>query len=207
MFKKIFKKNSEVMDLLVAWISISICFAIVLGNYSLLDYIVSKQFVFTWSGFFTNFGLSLLITATSFIVHELAHKYTGIHFGAQARFIMWPAFLFMGVALALLFGVVFVAPGAVYIFGKSHSNREDGITSMAGPVANLIMAGLFFIAAIFGAPAIIVSYGLAINLWIALFNLIPFGPLDGTKIIKWNPLVWGILIAIPIALMFAIGFF
>jgi len=200
-------KHSEIKDLIIAWIAISLCFAIVLGNYSLLDYITTKQFNFTWLGFFTNFGLSLIITATSFIVHELAHKYTGIHFGSQARFVMWPTFLIAGVFFAALLGFVFVAPGAVYIFGKAHSRKEEGITSMAGPLANLVMAVLFFIAAIFGAPMLIVSYGVFINLWIAFFNLIPFGPLDGAKIIRWNPLVWGALIAIPLILIFFSGIF
>ena len=201
------KQHSEISDLIIAWIGISICFAIVLGNYSLLDYIVTKKFAFTWAGFITNFGLSLIITATSFIVHEMAHKYTGIHFGAQARFVMWPTFLIAGVALAGIFGIVFVAPGAVYIFGKAHSIKEDGITSLAGPASNMIMAFLFFIAAMLGAPMLIVSYGVFINLWIAFFNLIPFGPLDGYKIIRWNPFVWGVMIAIPLILIFFSGIF
>jgi len=200
------KKNSEISDLLIAWIAISFCFAIVIGNYSLMDYI-TKRFVFTWGGFLTNFGLSLIITATSFIVHEMAHKYTGIHFGAQGRFVLWPVFLFFGVALAGIFGIVFVAPGAVYIYGKTYILKEDGIISLAGPASNLVMAALFFVAAIFGAPMLIVSYGLMINLWIAFFNLIPFGPLDGAKIIRWNPFVWGIMIAIPVFFMFILGVF
>jgi len=199
------KKDSEIYDLLIAWIAISFCFTIILGNYSLLDYI-NERFFFTWGEFITKFGLSLIITATSFIIHELAHKYTGIHLGAKARFVLWPTFLFFGVVLAGLLGIIFIAPGAVYIYGKAHSIKEDGITSMAGPASNLIMAALFFLAAIFGAPMLIVSYGLMINLWIAFFNLIPFGPLDGAKIIRWNPLVWGILIAIPVFFMFLLGF-
>lgn len=195
------KKNSEVFDLLIAWLAISLCFTIVLGNYSLLDYI-NKQFSFTLKGFFTNFGLSLIITATSFIFHELAHKYMGIHMGAHGRFIMWPAFLLGGIALAGVFGIVFVAPGAVYIFGKQHNIKEDGIISLAGPATNISMAILFFIAALFGAPTLIVSYGVFINLWIAFFNLLPFGPLDGAKIIRWNPIIWGIFIAIPLAVIY-----
>jgi len=31
------------------------------------------------------------------------------------------------------------------------------------------------------------------NLWLAAFNLIPFGPLDGLTIFRWNKLVWGVL--------------
>lgn len=201
-----FKKKSEANDLLISWLAISFCFTIVIGNYSLIDYL-TKNFIFTWKKFLLEFGISLIVTATSFIAHEMAHKYTGIHFGAEARFVMWPAFLIFGVALSGILGVIFIAPGAVYIFGKATNIKENGITSMAGPVTNLIMAFLFFIAALFGLPLIIVSYGLSINLWIAFFNLIPFGPLDGAKIIKWNAFVWGLLIAISVFSMYAIGFF
>jgi Zn-dependent protease len=38
--------------------------------------------------------------------------------------------------------------------------------------------------------------GARINIWLALFNLIPFGPLDGAKILKWNKGIWLITIAI-----------
>ena len=34
-----------------------------------------------------------------------------------------------------------------------------------------------------------------INTWLALFNLIPFGPLDGAKILRWNKGIWLITIA------------
>jgi Zn-dependent protease len=32
--------------------------------------------------------------------------------------------------------------------------------------------------------------GFSINGWLALFNLIPFGVLDGAKILQWNGIVW-----------------
>ncbi|MEM1760792.1 MAG: site-2 protease family protein, partial [Desulfurococcaceae archaeon] len=31
---------------------------------------------------------------------------------------------------------------------------------------------------------------LRINSWIALFNLIPLPPLDGSKVINWKPTLW-----------------
>lgn len=200
------KKKSEIHDLLIAWIAISFCFAIVIGNYSLIAYITNK-FSFTLKEFFINFGVSLIVTATSFIAHEMAHKYTGIHFGAQARFVLWLPFLLIGVFLAGIFGIIFIAPGAVYIYGKTNSVKENGITSLAGPVTNIVMAFLFFIGLLLGLPTIIISYGLIINLWIAFFNLIPFGPLDGAKIIRWNPFVWVVMITIPVISMFALGIF
>ena len=197
------KKHSEIKDLIIAWLAISFCFTIALGNYSVLDYFTNR-FSFTVIGFFTNLALSLLITATSFIVHELAHKYTAIHFGAQGQFVVWLPFLALAIVFSGLFGFIFVAPGAVYIFGKTLTIKEDGIISVAGPVANLSMGVLFFIAGLLNAPLLIVTYGVGINLWIAFFNLLPFGPLDGKKILTWNPLVWGLCIAIPILLLFVV---
>ena len=43
-----------------------------------------------------------------------------------------------------------------------------------------------------------VSY---INVFLALFNLIPFGPFDGLKIFRWKKEVWGLLIGLDIVLL------
>jgi Zn-dependent protease len=43
-----------------------------------------------------------------------------------------------------------------------------------------------------------------LNAWIVLFNLIPFGMLDGLKIFSWNKRVWTVAFAVSIALMAAI---
>jgi Zn-dependent protease len=36
--------------------------------------------------------------------------------------------------------------------------------------------------------------GFRINVFIALFNLLPFPPLDGSKVIEWDKKLWGLLI-------------
>jgi Zn-dependent protease len=38
-----------------------------------------------------------------------------------------------------------------------------------------------------------------INGWLAIFNLIPFGPLDGMKVMQWNRKVWLAALALAIA--------
>ena len=49
---------------------------------------------------------------------------------------------------------------------------------------------------------LIIGQGITINLWLALFNMLPLGPLDGGKVLAWNAAVWGVVIAIPAVLLF-----
>jgi Zn-dependent protease len=196
------KKYSELKDIVIAWLSISICFLFVLGGYTLFNSSFIKHFSLT--EFLMFLGLSLLVTGTSFILHELAHKYTAIHFGAKAMFVKWKSSLIFSVILAFLAGFVLVAPGAVYIFGKKLSIKQDGLVSLAGPVTNIIMGLIFLGLGALGLPQLIVAYGMFINFWIAGFNLLPFGPLDGKKIFLWNPVIWVITMAIPVLFIFVL---
>jgi Zn-dependent protease len=42
--------------------------------------------------------------------------------------------------------------------------------------------------------------GASFNAWIAMFNLLPFGVLDGQKIFDWNKIVWGCTMAVTMTL-------
>ena len=42
--------------------------------------------------------------------------------------------------------------------------------------------------------------GASFNAWIAMFNLLPFGVLDGQKIFDWNKVVWACTMASTMAL-------
>ena len=201
------KKYLELRDIVIAWLGISICFALVFGGYNVLNGFRNK-FIFDFANIFHYILVSLIVTGTAFILHELAHKYSAIYIGAKAQFIVWKNSLLFSIALAAIVGFVFVAPGAVYIFGKRLSIKEDGLTSLAGPAMNIIMAFLFMIIfIIIGSPqtgllTTIITYSIFANFWIALFNLIPIGPLDGKKIFTWNPAVWVIATAIPVLFLF-----
>ena len=90
-------------------------------------------------------------------------------------------------------GFIIIAPGAVYIHGNYISREQNGKISIAGPLTNIILAGLFFLLMQYSSSQILMVLGLlgfTVNSFLALFNLIPFSILDGAKVFRWNPLIW-----------------
>lgn len=153
---------------------------------------------------FTNIPLSFLAIATAFFCHELAHKYMGQRYGYWSEFRMFPQGLLFALFMGIFAGIVFAAPGAVQIFGRP-TREEGGIISAAGPATNVVIA-LFFTAIWLVTSGLISTIALfiaSINAFLAFFNLLPFGPLDGRKILAWRTEVWAVLIAISIGLFVA----
>jgi Zn-dependent protease len=141
--------------------------------------------------------ISFLVIGTGFLLHELGHKFTAQHFGLWAEFRAFPQGLIFALLFALIARVVFAAPGAVYI-GGGGSQRESGIISLAGPLTNI---GIALIALPFelldiGGIGWIAFLVFFINSFLALFNMFPFGPLDGRKVFRWNYLAFGLTIGI-----------
>lgn len=132
-----------------------------------------------------------------FVLHELAHKFVAMKFGAFAEFKMWPQGLILSL-ITSVFGFVFVAPGAVYIYASQITKTQNGLISLAGPLTNLILAFVFLGLEIFFPFKIALSYtplslwlfASKINIWLGIFNMIPIFPLDGSKIMDWNIFVW-----------------
>ncbi len=143
--------------------------------------------------------------ALSFFTHELAHKKVALSYGYRSYYRMWGK----GLILALLIGIMsngellFAAPGAVMIQTRNAGSEENGKISAAGPLTNLILAGLFYpFTLIPGLLSTIGQFGVFINLWLAIFNLLPFGPLDGRKIFNWEPKIGISMLGIAGFLMF-----
>lgn len=185
---------SELRDLIIAFIFISLSFSILYSgrNVSMLQSIFPVVMI----------GLGL-----GFILHELGHKFTSMHYGYWAEFKLWPTGLIFAL-ISSFFGFVFAAPGAVYTYaGPNLDDKTNGIISLAGPAVNIVLALIFlFIGVAIYGPAhydttmqfifIVCSLGYSTNSYLAVFNLIPVWNLDGSKVLRWNILVWIIVIAI-----------
>jgi Zn-dependent protease len=183
-------EKQEALEILICVVAISLALALAFIGPSVL--LNLKVLVFMLAFFAVTVG-------SGFILHEMAHKLVAIYYGAYARFRMWQMGLLVMFLSALFLRVVFAAPGAVYIYSRTITRRQNGLISLAGPLTNLALFFIFMLLAIFApvrfSPLLIFSgniwlFGAYINALLAFFNMLPFFPLDGSKIMGWNVLVW-----------------
>lgn len=189
-FFNISTSETEIRDIIKAWFAISIAFAIVLAKP-----------VFS-SDFYTKFIIASLTVGIGFLFHEMGHKIVAQRYGCFAEFRSFDNMLLLAIAMSF-FGVVFAAPGAVMISGHVNKKR-NGKISAAGPIVNLVLALIFLPLIFMHLPNIFKStayYGFVINSWLALFNMIPFWLFDGYKILKWNKLIYGGIVAVAVIFM------
>jgi Zn-dependent protease len=182
----------EVVDLAIAWVVLGVAFALfftpplrevlLAGD---IDLLLSPPVL-------RSFALSMLTAGIGFLLHELAHKLIAQRFGQIAHFRADYGMLFLAVASAFA-GFLFAAPGAVYHRGRI-TERQNGLIALAGPVMNLVLAVGFVALALFGSGFLgtIGAFGVGINLLLAGFNMLPFGPLDGRTVLSWSAVVFAI---------------
>jgi Zn-dependent protease len=130
----------------------------------------------------------------------MGHKIIAQRYGCWAEFRVWPQGLLLAVISAFV-GFLFAAPGAVYVRGHL-SKEQNGKVSAAGPLTNIAVASfllpvIFLVPGITGEIRTLIIMVCILNVFIGGFNMIPFPPLDGSKIIKWNPVIWiGMLVVL-----------
>lgn len=185
----------ELQHLLISICVLTIAFAFVLSRNNLF-YGLSSGFELDILP--KGIALSFIGIVSAFFVHEMSHKFMAQKYGLWAEYRMYPKGLQFALLLGLLTPFVFAAPGAVMFRGDSR-DFETGQIAMAGPLANIILAMITFplYLFVFFEQSIlrdIVGFICFINAFLATFNLLPFGPLDGVKIIRWNATIWIILL-------------
>lgn len=186
--------SNEVRDLIISFLVISLCFTLIYtgGNISAINYILP---------------LVMIGVGFGFILHELGHKFASMHYGFWAEYKLWPTGLILAIITSCM-GFVFAAPGAVYTYSYYLDDKKNGVISIAGPIVNILLALVFLGVAIVIYPSITMLdtnlqlafltcvIGFNVNSYLALFNLIPLGNLDGSKVLRWSGLIWLCIIAI-----------
>ncbi len=195
---KIHFSKLEIRDLLISWLAITFAFALVLSTPGFGFGLTAID----WALFPTALLISTLAVASGFILHELGHKFVATKYGAWAEYRMWPYGLVMALMFALIIGIVWASPGAVYISGDV-TESQNGKISLAGPFINLCFAAVFFPLTLIttGILKDICFYLYFINAFLAVFNLIPLMPLDGAKVARWNIAIYVIVMVCAIGLV------
>lgn len=156
-------------------------------------------------------AFSVIVLVFSVVIHEVSHGVVAERLGDPTARLAGRLTLnplkhldpFGSVILPLLLSLL---PGGV-IFGWAkpvpydprnlkHPVRDGALVAVAGPVSNLLLAfafGLLYqlFSAGGGTPAMgelfpsLLAQVVIVNVWLAIFNLVPIPPLDGSKVLFW----------------------
>ncbi len=165
------------------------------GNGSILMYNLTMDLMIT--------AISLILLLFSVIIHEIMHGVAALWFGdttaeREGRLTLNPLAHIDPIGTILLPLVGFLTGGVIFGWAKpvpvnplyfSNIRLGELVVSLAGVVSNLFIA---VVAAVlihttgdmwFPWWSTILSFLLHINLVLAVFNMIPIPPLDGSKVL------------------------
>lgn len=149
---------------------------------------------------------SIIILIMSVVVHEISHGYAALYFGDetaryQGRLTLNPL-KHLDLTGSIIIPLLLLISKSGFVFGwakpvpinpYNFRNRKwaEVIVALAGPLSNISLAVIFGLLIRFGGqfgilnPSFlyIASYVVLINLVLAIFNLIPIPPLDGSHLL------------------------
>jgi Zn-dependent protease len=155
----------------------------------------------------TTASLILLVAVPAIVLHECAHGWAAYKLGDPTAKLMGrltlnpikhidpfgtilvPALLYLVHALGwthslILFG--WAKPVPVNFSRLGNPKRDMGLVAVAGPLTNILIAVFLAQLIKFGVmPSLspVLFWGVMLNLSLAIFNLLPIPPLDGSRVV------------------------
>lgn len=152
-------------------------------------------------GYLLEIAYNIIPALLSIVVHETCHGLAALAMGdrtakRQGRLSLNPLRHIdpFGLLMLVVFKIGWAKPVSVDMRNFRDPKRGMAVTALAGPASNFVLAALsMFAYGLLAVPlygeeigtAVLKMLGLSayINISLGLFNLIPFPPLDGSKVL------------------------
>lgn len=144
-----------------------------------------------------NYAITAAVAVLSIMIHECAHGYAALYMGddtakRRGRLTLNPIkhIDIFGLLCMILFKFGWAKPVPINPMNFKDKKKGMRLVSLAGVTANMILAVIFAILLnlTINIPSLYILslfflYGIQLNIGYAVFNLMPFPPLDGSKLL------------------------
>jgi Zn-dependent protease len=153
----------------------------------------------SWLGSMVNLVILGVFCVPLFLFHELGHKFVAQAYNLKSEFRFIPDLALISL-ISVFLPLKIIAPGVVLSSG-GYNGDKDARISLAGPLVNIILGGFFLILASLLLPEwTILLFVSKFSFDMAMFNLLPFSVLDGSKVIRWHPTTFWVVFGITVGL-------
>ena len=137
--------------------------------------------------------LSIIFLVLAITIHEFAHALVADKLGdptprAYGRLSLNPLkhIDIFGLLAVILIRIGWGKPVPIDSGNFQNPKRDKVLVSLAGPLSNIILAIIFSLilnlTSLSALPSLLISSFIQLNVILAVFNLLPIAPLDGSKI-------------------------
>jgi len=172
--------------------------------------IVSNLFLnLAWIG---KFFMAAIIVSASLIIKLFIQKRVAEKYDCEIKYAFDYSLFIVGILIAFASqgSIIFAVMGGItassaFVSRLGHkyvniTQRERGLINLSGLMANIVLALISLL--LYPLSNDFFQLMLNVNIYMALFALIPIPPLDGSKVFWWNRLVWLISFIIALFMFF-----